>query len=104
MLSSGSRKRVPCGSVRAYPRHTLRSAISLRQLHTIRTHSTIGLLSHRALFSLTAVSLSHGLSTIVFLVRAQQQWPEFQSHLSKFSSACGALEGLWRLLIRLRRA
>ena len=94
MLSSGSRKRVPCSSMRAYPRHTLRSAVSLRQLHTIHTHSIIGLMSHRAPFSLTAASLSHGLPTIVSgapVVSAQQQWPEFQSLLSKFSSACGAL-------------
>ena len=89
-MASGTRNRAPTSSDRAYPRHTVRSAVSLRHLHTTRTHSTIDLVSRRASFSLPAVSLSHDVPTIVSLVPAQQQWPDLQSPPSICSSACGA--------------
>ena len=100
-MSSGSRKRVPTSSHRASLTHTLRFA---GQSMTIAPHvhpqRCLALSSH-ASFPLCASSLPHDLPTIVSLVPAQQQWPNFQSQLSIFSSACGAL--VIGFFFRLRR-
>ena len=60
-------------------------------MHLTCTHSAVGLVSSHASFPICASSLPHDLPTIVSLVPAQQQWPNFQSQLSIFSSACGRL-------------
>ena len=78
-MASGTRKRVPCSSVRASPRHTLRSAVSLRHLHSTCSHRTTDLVSHHAHLSLTAIPLPHDLPMIVSLVHAQQQQTDLPS-------------------------
>ena len=55
------------------------SRVSRSQLHLTCTHSAVGLVSSHASFPICASSLPHGLPTIVSLVPAQQQWPNFQS-------------------------
>ena len=85
-MSSGSRNRVPCSSVRASLAHTLRSAPSQCHLHPTCSHRTIDLVSHNAHLSLTALPLPHDLLMIVSLVHAQQQQTDLQSQPSIFSS------------------
>jgi hypothetical protein len=78
------------------------SRVSRSQLHLTCTHSAVGLVSSHASFPICASFLPHDLPTIVCLVPAHQQWPNFQSQLSIFSSACGAL--VIGFFFRLRRA
>ena len=101
-MSSGSRKRVPTCSHRASLNHTLRFA---GQSMTIAPHvhpQRCWPCVFSCLLPICASSLPHDLPTIVSLVPAQQQWPKFQSQLSIFSSACGAL--VIGFFFRLRRA
>ena len=83
-MSSGSRKRVPTSSHRAYPRHTLRFA---GQSMTIAPHvhpQRCWPCVFSCLLPICASSLPHDLPTIVSLVPAQQQWPSFQSRSQFF--------------------
>ena len=101
-MSSGSRKRVPSSSERASLTHTLRFA---GQSMTIAPHvhpQRCWPCVFSCLLPICASSLPHDLPMIVSLVPAQQQWPNFQSQLSIFSSACGAL--VFGFFFRLRRA
>ena len=90
-MSSGSRNRVPCSSVRAYPRHTLRFA---GQSMTIAPHvhpQRCWPCVFSCLLPICASSLPHDLPMIVSLVPAQQQWPNSQSQLSIFSPPAARL-------------
>ena len=60
------------------------SRVSRSQLHLTCTHSAVGLVSSHASFPICASSLPHDLPTIVSLVPAQQQWPNFQSRSQFF--------------------
>jgi hypothetical protein len=53
------------------------SRVSRSQLHLTCTHSAVGLVSSHASFPICASFLPHDLPTIVCLVPAQQQWPNF---------------------------
>ena len=53
-------------------------------MHLTCTHSAVGLVSSHASFPICASSLPHDLPTIVSLVPAQQQWPNFQSRSQFF--------------------
>ena len=83
-MSSGSRNRVPSCSQRASPHHTLRFAGQSMTIAPTCTHSAVGLVSSHASFPICASSLPHDLPTIVSLVPAQQQWPNFQSRSQFF--------------------